>query len=358
MTVETAPVGVPGSVDDADWRAYVDIVNASYAYDADSDLLNWDSAVLLSELQPQEHREFHAFAAREGGTIIGAAWLEFDRSTARDVIFAVAVDPTRRGRGIEDAMYDRLESESRRLGRGTAFVHAVTPKDGSTARDADVIRPSSGIGGIPRSDANAQILGARDYVLGQIERASAYFRQPDPAELRTMLDVALATAGPDYEPVWWADRTPDEHVDAYAYAISRLSTDIPAGDLDLEEETWDAARVRARENRVVPIGQRWAIAAVVHRPTGRIVAFNELISGPDHSKPTENYGTLVVQGHRGLKLGTVVKCLGLLKWHETVPDSPCVFTFNAEENRHMLDVNESVGFLPQFWEGTWQKKLA
>lgn len=358
MTFTIDPVALPASADDADWRAYVGVINAAYAHDAQSDLLSWNATVLLAHVRAQEHRTIRAFEARSGGVIIGAASLEFDRSTERDVEVQVSVDPAHLGRGVDDALYARLEAEAIALGRSVAIDYKSTPVDGSAWDDADVIRPSSGIGGFPRDDENARILLSRGYALGQIERASAYFRESDPAVLRTMLDAAISAAGQDYEPVWWADRTPDEYVDAYAYAISRLSTDIPAGDLDIDEETWDAARVRAREDRVTPIGQRWAIAAVVHRPTGTIIAFNELISGPDNTKPTENYGTLVLKEHRGHRLGTVVKCLGLLKWHETVRDSPCVFTFNAEENRHMLDVNEAVGFVPQFWEGAWQKKLA
>ena len=220
-----------------------------------------------------------------------------------------------------------------------------------------MIRPSSGIGGVPRSDEHAKLLTARGYALGQVERASTYPRGSDPAVLRALLADALAVAGSDYEPVWWSGRTPNAYVDAYAYAVSRMSTDIPAGDLTLEEQTWDAARIRAREDRVDTTGQTWNISAVVHRPTGTIVAFNELVVPADRTRPTENYGTLVLTEHRGRRLGTVVKCLGLIGWHETERESRCVFTFNAEENRHMLDVNERVGFVPRFWEGVWQKTL-
>ena len=357
MTPDIAPLGVPACADDAAWCAYVDIFNAAYAHDAGTDLLSWDRVDLLSRLQRQEHQEIHAYVARDDGVTIGAASLEFDRSTKNDVEFMVSVDPTHHGRGIDDALYEHLEHEARRLGRSVAIDFKATPVDGSGMDDADVIRPSSGIGGVPRSDENAKLLTARGYALGQVERASAYSRRSDPAVLRTLLADALAVAGSDYEPVWWSGRTPNAYVDAYAYAVSRMSTDIPAGDLTLEEQTWDAARIRAREDRVDTTGQTWNISAVVHRPTGTIVAFNELVVPADRTRPTENYGTLVLTEHRGRRLGTVVKCLGLIGWHETERESRCVFTFNAEENRHMLDVNERVGFVPRFWEGVWQKTL-
>lgn len=39
------------------------------------------------------------------------------------------------------------------------------------------------------------------------------------------------------------------------------------------------------------------------------------------------------------------------------PGHPSILTFNAEENRHMLSVNEAVGFEPFGYEGARKREL-
>ena len=355
MSFTIEPLVVPASSDDEAWRAYVALLNRAYERESGSALLPWDAAVMHSEYVTRTHRVIDGFVALRDGELVGAASLEYDRSTARDVQIAVSTDPS--DPLLFGALLTHVEGEARALGRSNAQIYVSSPVDIDEHDDDEILRPPSGFGGVLRSAPLVRVLLDHGYALGQVERCSVFRRGTAPSELERRLAAASAVAGADYEPVWWSGRTPDEYVDAYAYAISRMSTDVPHGELEVEEQTWDAARVRAREARVEPTGEVWAIAAVVHRPTGQIVAFNELVVPPDRTEPTANYGTIALSDHRGHRLGTIVKCLGLLRWLDLAPSSPAVVTFNAVENRYMLDVNEAVGFTPLFWEGTWSKGL-
>ena len=53
----------------------------------------------------------------------------------------------------------------------------------------------------------------------------------------------------------------------------------------------------------------------------------------------------------------LLKVENLLALERTLPGRPSVLTWNAEENRAMLDVNEAVGFVPIGYEGAWRKDL-
>ena len=66
--------------------------------------------------------------------------------------------------------------------------------------------------------------------------------------------------------------------------------------------------------------------------------------------PSETFSRLT--GRRVL-----LKAENLRFLEEVSPGHQSVLTYNAEENRHMLAVNEALGFVPFVYEGAWRKNL-
>jgi len=348
----------PASVDAPDAGPFLETVrlaNAVCRHDAGHDYLDQEPAEMLGPWHHQEDWGHSGFTVERGGRIVGAVTSVYAQREDSDTLeFDLMVDPERRGEGAEEALLAALEDDARRLGRSviqTWTLHRPDPP-------SEPMRPSTGWGVIPADDPQTVFHLENGFTLEQVERNSAFDLHGSFDVVERMLAEALAAVGDDYRVVTWTSPTPEEHIDSFAYVISRMSTDVPAGGLVIEEEVWDADRVRRRDARLRDQGLTVSVACVEHVPSGRIVAYNELVIGEDRTAATQQFGTLVVKEHRGHRLGVIIKCANLLRWRGIAPESPRVSTFNAEENRHMLDINEAIGFVPVSYAGAWKKVLA
>lgn len=339
--------------DAADLVALVELNNAICLNDSGVADLARTPEEMLVDLRSDEDWAGRVFLARDGGTIIGAA--VFGRAVAEPTSadLDLMVLPEHWGLGVEDALLARAEEETRALGRSVLQTWSL-----HRARAADeTISPATGWGVVERTPLAALLLG-NGFVLEQVERNSAFDLRGSFAGVHEALAASIAAAGDDYRLVEWTLPTPAEQIEGYAWALSRMSTDAPSGGLEVDEEVWDAARVQRRDARITESGKKMSVAAVEHVPTGRLAAFNELSIGPDPEEATHQFNTLVLKEHRGHRLGMLVKCANLVRWRDVAPRSPRVTTFNAEENRPMLDINEAIGFVPVSYAGVWQKRLS
>ncbi|MBD4636278.1 GNAT family N-acetyltransferase, partial [Xanthomonas citri pv. citri] len=66
------------------------------------------------------------------------------------------------------------------------------------------------------------------------------------------------------------------------------------------------------------------------------------------------WDTIVLPEHRGHRLGMRVKAANLIAVRDALPGARAIITGNAEENRHMLDVNEALGFRPVLAEASME----
>lgn len=315
--------------------------------------LSPSAAELLSSWQEATDTLQLGFVARIDGEVVGMVTLAYaQEADAKTAEIDILVPAIHAGRGVEQALLTSAEDDAKARGRSilqTWTLHRPREQE-------RMLVPATGWGRIPATPLS-DVIAEAGYTLEQVERNSEYDLRTDPEPVRRMLDDATQRAGADYRIRAWSMPTPPELRDGFAAVLARLSTDAPSGDMDFVAEKYDAERVVRREAALTGAGQLVSVVAVEHVPTGELVAYNELLIAADRAGVTHQFGTLVAAHHRGHRLGTIVKCANLLRWRDLVPASPVVSTFNAEENRPMLDINEAIGFVPVSYAGAWQKRI-
>ena len=261
----------------------------------------------------------------------------------------VMVLPSARRRGVGAALADDLIARMRERG-ATTFQAWVDhhPEPGPTM-------PSpTGFGEIPAASAQVALLQRYGFELEQIERASELRLATAVPALAAHRADAEAHAAPRYRIETWEGRAPAERVASLAALHARMSTDAPTAGVEHEAEGWDAERLERYETSQLDGGRTLLRAVAIEVSTGDVVAFTTL-AGQGVGEPWHQHDTLVHGEHRGHRLGMAVKVANLLALAERDPRG-VVRTWNAEENRPMLSVNEALGFETICHGGVWQRK--
>jgi hypothetical protein len=138
---------------------------------------------------------------------------------------------------------------------------------------------------------------------------------------------------------------------------SRLVEDAPMGDLAWEPENVDAGRIRATEHVRERYRSRPFSTAMRHDATGRVVAWSALTQEFSHTEHAWQGITLVHPGHRGHRLGTIVKIENLRYARRHLPRLRYIDTWNAAVNDYMISINEAMGFRAVDGFINWQLEL-
>jgi len=353
--IELTPIAVPESADGpdaADFRTMVDLRDRINAVVRGEQAIHATAAQTLPAWLDQTDEEIHGFLIHADGEPIGRALLYLPvEQGSRVGELRVEILPEWWGRGGGRRAFDHLAALARE--RGRAILHGWTDH---LKLDGERITARSGWGSVP-DDHTARALRSAGFTLEQVYRSSALDVPGSLDRINELLASARA-ASSEFRYVSWTLPTPPEHRAGYAWMKSRMSTDAPAGDMQFDEQTWDAERIQRMDERLIAQDYTGLIGAAQHIETGELAAFTELyLIGDDHSIATRQNDTLVLRGHRGHRLGALVKCETLLRWRELVPQSMRILTNNAEENRPMLSINEEMGFAPIAYGGMWQKAI-
>lgn len=344
---------IPDAVGASGWDDFVRAVDVGNTVDAISfgtpDLAYEPAEELPSFHDP--HKPAQLYVARVEGEIVGRVWLEMQADDPDTAWTVLHVLPEFTGRGIGRALVAALDDAVRAAGRRKILAYASEHDAGGERRV-----PPTGFGSVPAVSRTTRFLDANGYRLEQVARVS---RIPLPVEgVADALATARSRSGPDFATHHWTGRTPERWLDDIATLVTRMSTDAPDAGLETPEDVWTAERVASEDaRREADDPRRLVTTAVEHVPSGRLVAFTEFSVPPQAHRAAMQYATLVLPEFRGHRLGMLVKLANLEYLATASPGHPSVVTFNAEENRHMLDVNEALGFTPIASEGAWRKDL-
>ena len=270
----------------------------------------------------------------DGEAAVAWCGLDLQLEDNRDLaLVELEVHPEHRRRGIGRALLQWLREELRPRGRTRALFEITFGGDGERFLRA---------------------VGARMVVADTERRLDV--AALDVAHHERLLADALDHAG-GYDVVHWVGPTPAELRSGVALMQERMSTDPPLDDLQWEPESYDAERVAARDRMMAAHGMRVYSTAARHAATGDVVGLTTLVVFSDVPEFGDQWETIVLEEHRGHRLGLALKVTNLLRARDAEPALHWVHTWNAGSNAPMLAVNVAMGFTPVYEGGAWELEL-
>jgi GNAT superfamily N-acetyltransferase len=297
------------------------------------------------------------------GRILGTAsvWLPLAENTDMAIV-DIAVAPAARRRGIGTRLFREAEAEAARRGREklNSWVNYPLPplpgRESGGLPGGGAVLPSKGDGAVPDDLPATRFARALGMDLRQVERVSRLDVVSSARRVDALALEAKRASDGEYDVVGWVGPVPGWAVEGYCRMIEKMDTDTPAGGLEWDQSVWDEARLRVAEERASRRDCFTVHSCAVHRGTGQLVAFTALEVARDTPEAAFQEDTLVLEGHRGHKLGLLVKTANFVRIREAWPTVRRIYTWNAEENAHMLAINVSMGFRGAQSEGAWEKK--
>lgn len=294
-------------------------------------------AMALDQEGPHERRPL---VARLGGVVAGVIGLEMSR---HENLHLARVDlrvlPEHRRRGVGTALVEAAEWIAAASGRTELATEDETPVRSGYEDCATPFARCLGFTPVQR--------GVRRSIDLPLDAAHAESLRRDPR---------ANPAG--YTLLSFGNHWPDEYLEDRCEFGRRMSTDAPMGEQELDEEVWDADRVRALEASLTAQNRAKVATVARHDASGRLVGFTEVAIPLGAPESSWQHDTLVLREHRGHGLGFAMKLANLFAVQERHSGVRRINTWNAEENGPMIAVNEDLGFRVTAHATEWHRPIA
>ena len=274
--------------------------------------------------------EFLPFGRYDEGRVVGCGLLVLPLKDNRHVASGTAwTHPDHRGQGHGSAMLEHLVGIAEKRGRSTFTTEVAvphdSPEDGAGHPDADFARRRGFTLDISNVVRVLDLPVDVDHVQRLADEAEPFHR--------------------GYTLRQFTGRIPDDIVVEFGELIGSLMTEAPSGAVAKEREILDVERIRSDE-AVFEASGRTKYTTVAVAADGELAAYTELVVPRYDPGHVYQWGTLVTPGHRGHRLGMATKAHNLLWLAQEESGRTALVTTNAEVNRHMIAVNEALGFRP------------
>ena len=313
-------------------RAWWEVGKAATAYRPGKPWPLWEqSRVSLPADNPE--RGISLLGAIDGREMVGAGLLTRSLQENLHAVNAYAfVSPDRTREGTGSALVAELE--------------VIASGDGRTTVQSEIYLPPGEDDGAPLAFATA---------LGYSVANRESMKELTLRDYLARRDALVPDPG-GYRIVTFDTVCPDEHLESFGRLLGTLLTEVPLGDLELQDSEWTPARLRAAEQRQVDTGRHLHTALAI-APDGEVAGVSDVrIDDTDHA-----YGqvgiTLVDPAHRGHRLGLALKVATHDLAAATYPGLVSLDTSNAQVNTWMNAVNEALGYRTTETLLELQKKL-
>jgi GNAT superfamily N-acetyltransferase len=184
----------------------------------------------------------------------------------------------------------------------------------------------------------------RGYAVSSVEIVRSLPLPVDPGLLDRHRQRAIAAMGDAYELSVHVNGVPHELRQGVCDASNRLILDAPTGEVEFEPESMTVEDYQTTLDQQRAAGRTLITAVAVHRGTGVVAAYTDLVVPSVDQHVVFQWGTLVLPEHRGHRLGMAVKAANLERLARLAPQRSTVLTMNDEQNPWMVQINEDLGF--------------